>query len=1121
VQAGPPAPLADINQEPGTLGSNPSSFVPFRDRLYFLATDSDHGIELWRTDGTPEGTELFAEILAGPGPDQPFHTADANYLAVAEGWLYFRAWDPAHGEELWRTDGTVQGTSLFADVWPGPGSGAPGAFAPTPTGLYFVARDPEHGLELRRVREGRVEPIDIVPGPAGSYPQSLTAVGERAFFTRSMPGLGQQLWTTDGTTTQAVEGAPLNPDTPLTAALGKVFFTIYKPQVETLRQLWVVDGATLATSALGEFASVVFDRNPGDPLYFSAHSKLCRTNGTPTGTTCLFDNEGRWVEYPLSVAGTVYARAYWEDTGYELLRYDGNQVTRIDIVEGSTSSYPYVLAGAGGGVYFSYGSTGSRKIGWTDGAGLQTVGEFPESSIAAGGVLGERTVFLLDDGSYGREPWVSTVVSGVASPAALLKDIRTEPHGSDPSLAVALTIGGKVSAFFTACADRQRCRLWQTDGATTSEVPADPQFDVANPIELTALGERLYFLAGSSHGLYWTDGMSGTHRVELPAVSEPPGSIEAAGTNLFFSFNRGLWRVDTQDPSAALPVWSPSYGGVADLVAAGNSLYFRGWDSKGESVFVTDGTTVTRLEPDGADAYLNPYFLTPVETRMGTRVFFYAYAGATGAELWATDGTVEGTALVRDINTEPDTQYPGYPGSSKPDRLTAVGDTLFFTAWEPEHGRELWKSDGTTSGTVLVKDITDEPATEPVGDYATSSTYRELIAMGRTLLFTTWTAELGTELWKSDGTEAGTTVVRDIVPGPGSASPGELTASGRTAFFAAWDPDHGRELWQTDGTEQGTTRIADLAPGGRSSSPSELSLVGGSLLFSANVDPQGREPWRLAIPEVRIEKAQAPEGGTAPLVAYASDPGGAGLTFHWDMDGDGVYEVESAGDPTATFSAAGIDGPASAIVRVRATDAGGVAAVDEAWVEVANVAPVVEAGPAVSLVVGQALARQESFTDFAADTWTATVDYGEGSGPADLALSGRTFTLAHCYATAGTYTVTVKVTDDDGGVGADTFVVVARTAVSATQDLIGEIEDLIDDGALGRWLGNSLLVELRLAQRALEAGDEARASIMLRLFVFEVSALKRARILEPGKADELVGDAQGVIDSLGGGGCRP
>ena len=77
--------------------------------------------------------------------------------------------------------------------------------------------------------------------------------------------------------------------------------------------------------------------------------------------------------------------------------------------------------------------------------------------------------------------------------------------------------------------------------------------------------------------------------------------------------------------------------------------------------------------------------------------YFKADDGTNGVELWKSDGTASGTVMVKDINSG--------SGSSSPDRLTAVGNTLYFQANDGTNGYELWKSDGTASSTVMVKDI--------------------------------------------------------------------------------------------------------------------------------------------------------------------------------------------------------------------------------------------------------------------------------------------------------------------------------------------------------------------------------------------------------------------------------
>src|SRR5262249_25534352 len=155
-----------------------------------------------------------------------------------------------------------------------------------------------------------------------------------------------------------------------------------------------------------------------------------------------------------------------------------------------------------------------------------------------------------------------------------------------------------------------------------------------------------------------------------------------------------------------------------------------------------------------------------------------------------------GTTMVADIN-------PG-PGSSVPFDLTAFNGSLFFNADDGTNGRELWKSDGTAAGTVLVKDI--NPGTG-------SSIPEYLTAVNGTLFFSATDGAHNSELWKSDGTTACTVLVKDVNPGStryDGTYLGELTAVNGTLFFTANDGVHGQELWKSDGTAAGTVMVKDV-----------------------------------------------------------------------------------------------------------------------------------------------------------------------------------------------------------------------------------------------------------------------------------------------------------------------
>ena len=126
-------------------------------------------------------------------------------------------------------------------------------------------------------------------------------------------------------------------------------------------------------------------------------------------------------------------------------------------------------------------------------------------------------------------------------------------------------------------------------------------------------------------------------------------------------------------------------------------------------------------------------------------MYFVADNGITGVELWKSDGTNAGTILVKDINTGINSSYPGY--------ITFVNGVIYFIANTDTNGEELYKTDGTATGTILVKDIN-------IG--ISGSNPRNLIALNNMLYFVADDGTTGSEIWKSNGTSVGTVLVADL-----------------------------------------------------------------------------------------------------------------------------------------------------------------------------------------------------------------------------------------------------------------------------------------------------------------------------------------------------------------------
>ncbi|MBZ4376264.1 hypothetical protein [Corallococcus sp. AS-1-6] len=228
---------------------------------------------------------------------------------------------------------------------------------------------------------------------------------------------------------------------------------------------------------------------------------------------------------------------------------------------------------------------------------------------------------------------------------------------------------------------------------------------------------------------------------------------------------------------------------------------------------------VATIMPLGSAGFMGE--LTHVQ---GT-LYFVTSAFDTGSLLWRSDGTEAGTFPLK--------TFPGPPGVYQPQNLVAVGNRLFFQARTDATGMELWSSDGTTGGTRLVKDIT--PGAE--GSVMTNAT-----ELNGRLVFFRWVPVPGDgarpELWRSDGTAAGTLRVRDF---GGLTGLGNDTLKVGNALLFFFSEDTGTTMWRTDGTHAGTTSVKRLDAG--NAYLSGVSRPGEQPLFILEDGPDS-EVWK-------------------------------------------------------------------------------------------------------------------------------------------------------------------------------------------------------------------------------------------------------------------------------------
>ncbi|MCY1076005.1 HYR domain-containing protein [Archangium lansingense] len=753
-------------------------------------------------------------------------------------------------------------SSLLRDIRSGTDD-TPGTIGPlTALGntVYFASPSASTGSELWKSDgspAGTVLVKEVMPGPEGSDPSPFGELNGSLFFTARGNTLGTELWKTDGTPSGTVRllsvpNGEIPTDVPISewARVGGTLF--FPAQFSGDKELWKTDGTPEGTTrvkdiAPGDISSLPYSLTAlGSSLYFSATTSgfaprsLWKSDGTEAGTVEVWSPPSpagvqRIHEVGGSLLVQVTSSAYPVSS---LWKSDGTAAGTVKVVNLPEVRKSVVL--------------GNRLVMWmdsgmwvTDGteAGTRALHPVSHASWHPSVTVGSQLFFLGTDSSHGLELWTT---DGTPEGTRLVKELR--PGAVDGALLAMAALDGAL--YFMGTDTWGAVQLWKTDGTEAGTVkvmqlPAGE--DTPSGLGMASAGGRLFFTYA---GRPWvSDGTeAGTVRLVSsrpePRGSNPSRMTRLGGLSLFTTFDEEqgqvLWRTDGT-PAGTVRVRDLREGSTHLLVdpnvpwvVRAGAAFFMTLDLRPDgglqrSLWRTDGTEAgtSRLKSfEAAVPEQWPLLL------VGDTLFLTGKDAEHGMELWKTDGTAEGTVLVKDVN-------PG-PGGSRLAQWAALGNRLFFWADDGTHGLELWTSDGTGSGTVLFKELAPGTASglgEPeVG--------RPLMAMlDGTLYFGARDAEHGLEPWKTDGTPEGTVLLEDVNPGT-EDSLSRMTVAGGRLYLSLYDGVHGLEPWVSDGTPAGTMLLADVNAGEGNGMPLGFTHVGGTVLFLARNPAHGTELWK-------------------------------------------------------------------------------------------------------------------------------------------------------------------------------------------------------------------------------------------------------------------------------------
>lgn len=852
--------LMDVNENEEDTYNEFSNLRDGHGKAYYVSEQQHLWVHYFNADGE-DVTEKLASFVY------------IDQLVMVGGILYFSAGDGRHGRELWKSDGTRGGTVMVKDIWPGARSGAPLMLTDVKGQLYFTATNNLHGRELWKSNgssAGTTMVKDIFPALKSSNPAYLTNVNGIVYFSATDGGHGNELWRSDGTAmgttlVKDIKTAPAVGSVPqqITNVDGTVYFTAAEDA--TGRELYKSNGTAQGTIRVkdirpGRSSSGIDNMTAvGSVLFFSANDgqyghELWKSTGTAAGTVLVKDMtpgfEGSHGEYASSfrmtnfknISGTLFFTAYKDDDYYIWTSNgtSGGTVARY-LASGPGRLQPRPIFTEMNGMVFFFNLTESDY--WYSLFKTDLKASLPEP------------VLVLELANDAQTPYYPEMV------------VVTNPRYGNNYLYLNGTVGvvaggGSITMLISDGSDYT--------GFNWQEVGMDPYVATAssNPHNYIDFKGNMAFISRftfyDSDGIFITDGTSAGTKVLVGFTWE--GSALIATNKFIYGFGRHEMEIyrtseDYPGPFGYTAWYSPGLP-AQNLTAVGEDIFFT--NTNGELWMINSDSAGFDFEGKGLTLLNTIHTMSDLKA-LGTNLIFRVKTATNGEELWRSNGTTSGTYRYKTVRTKEAVAPLVSPSAT-------IRNSHYFVANDGIHGNEVWRTQGTGSSTYMLADLnTSDPILANGAEYdisclvafrdslyvsaidnagvwslfkckgnaratlskvADMNAVKMMVPAGNTLYLFAYGPDqrTGLDLWKTNGTTGGTTLVK------------ELPASDSIQYYV-WDDilyfnlNNGSSLWRSDGTECGTysfdTGVDSF----------NLTGIGSTLIFNGYTRKLGMEPY--------------------------------------------------------------------------------------------------------------------------------------------------------------------------------------------------------------------------------------------------------------------------------------